>query len=131
MTWEEFKNIDPENIETNMHTFFILSIHKYYIKKDDKIHIFVRIKDWIDRGIKDNDYVVAEKYFVTDIKDEYSELLTKVREYLVDYTIERFPMFELEDRRDLLYNIYLLNDWVKYNPADNSISEVDNGQLDK
>lgn len=122
MTWEEFKKIDPENIEINMQTFFMLSIHKYFIKKDDKIHIYVRIKDWIDRGIKDNDYVVAEKYFVTDIKDEYSELLTKVREYLVDYTIERFPMFELEDRRDLLYNIYLLNDWVKYNVADNSIS---------
>ena len=117
MTWEEFKKIDPENMETNMHTFFILSIHKYYVKKDNKIHIYVRIKDWIDRGIKENDYVVAEKYFVTDVKDEYGELLTKVREYLVDYTIERYPAFE--DHRDIIYN-----DWVKYNVKDNSIIEV-------
>lgn len=125
MTWEEFKKIDPENIKMNMHTFIVLSIHKYFVKKDEKVHIYVRIKDWIDQGKKENDYVVAERYFTTDELDEYSVLLTKVREYLVDYTIERFPIYE--DQRDLPYNIYLLNDWVKYNVKDNSISEVDNG----
>lgn len=125
MTWEEFKKIDPENIKMNMHTFIVLSIHKYFVKKDGKIHIFVRIKDWIDQGKKENDYVVAERYFITDELDEYSVLLTKVREYLVDYTIERFPIYK--DQRDLPYNIYLLNDWVKYNVKDNSVSEVNNG----
>ena len=122
MTWEEFKKIDPEHIETNMHTFFVLSLHKYFVKKDGKVHIYVRIKDWIDLGTAENDYVVAEKYFMTDEECEYSELLTKVREYLVDYTLERYPLFE--DHRDIIYNIYLLNDWVKYNATDNSISEV-------
>lgn len=122
MTWEEFKKIDPENIETNMHTFFILSIHKYYIKKDGKIHIFVRIKDWIDSGTAENDFVVEEKYFVADESDDYSEFMTEVREYLVDYTIKRFPMYK--DQKDLLLNVYLLNDWVKYNVEDNSVTEV-------
>ena len=125
MTWEEFKKIDPENIKMNMHTFLVLSIHKYFVKKEKKVHIYVRIKDWIDQGKKENNYVVAERYFTTDELDEYSVLLTKVREYLVDYTIERYPIYK--DQRDLPYNIYLLNDWVKYNVKDNSVSEVDNG----
>ena len=122
MTWEEFKKIDPENIETNMHTFFILSIHKYFIKKDDKVHIYVRIKDWIDNGTAENDFVVEEKYFVADESDDYSKFMTKVREYLVDYTIKIFPMYK--DQKDLLLNVYLLNDWVKYNVEDNSVTEV-------
>lgn len=125
MTWEEFKKIDPENIKMNMHTFLVLSIHKYLVKKEKKVHIYVRIKDWIDQGKKENNYVVAERYFTTDELDEYSVLLTKVREYLVDYTIERYPIYK--DQRYLPYNIYLLNDWVKYNVKDNSVSEVDNG----
>ena len=122
MTWEEFKKINPEHMKTNMHTFFILSIHKYFVQKDGKEHLYVRIKDWIDRGTVENDFVVEEKYFVTDEECEYSELLTKVREYLVDYTLERYPVYE--DQRYVLYNIYLLNDWVKYNVEDDSVTEV-------
>lgn len=124
MTWEEFKNIDPENIEINMHTFFVLSIHKYLVQKDGKVHLYVRIKDWIDRGTAENDFIVEEKYFVQDESYDYSKFMAEVREYLVDYTVERFHMFESEDQRNLLYNIYLLNDWVKYNVEDNSVTEV-------
>ena len=122
MTWEEFKKINPERMKTNMHTFFILSIHKYFVQKDGKEHLYVRIKDWIDRGTAENDFVVEEKYFVADETDDYSEFMTEVREYLVDYTIKRFPMYK--DQKDLLLNVYLLNDWVKYNVEDNSVTEV-------
>lgn len=122
MTWEEFRNIDINNIETTMHTFSVLSIRKYYIRKDGKVHIYIRIRDWIDRGKKENDYVVEEKYFITNEEDEYSTLLTEVREYLIDYTIERLPIFK--DQRYILNNVYLINDWTKYNVEDNSISEV-------
>lgn len=122
MTWEEFRNIDINNIETTMHTFSVLSVRKYYIRKDGKVHIYIRIRDWIDRGKKENDYVVEEKYFVTNEEDEYSILLTEVREYLIDYTIERLPIFK--DQRYILNNVYLINDWTKYNVEDNSISEV-------
>lgn len=125
MTWKEFKKIDPENMEICMHTFFALAIRKYCVSKDGKIHIYVKIRDWLDLGKKENDYVVDEKYFVSDKMSEYSELLTEVREYLVDYTIKRSPAFK--NLGSMLYDIYLLSDWVKYNPEDNSISEVNNG----